>query len=142
MALAPASLLEDLLGRPAEITEVIGQKDTRKESRSAGPATHSKGYFVVDSEVESRGKNAADCKDIHVGGENEIAFELRAEVGVAAGGVDVEVFGNRRVNREIESHGKTDRVETGAKVGRGRREAEMQGPGLGCGGHAGCGWFM
>jgi hypothetical protein len=28
MALAAARLLEDLLGRPVEITEVIGQKDT------------------------------------------------------------------------------------------------------------------
>ncbi len=70
----------------------------------------------------------------------------RAEVGVAAGSVDVEVFGGGGVDGEVERHGQTEGVEAGAEVGGGCGQAQVKGLGLGwdraAGGHAGWGWFM
>jgi hypothetical protein len=131
MSLAAASLFEDLLGCPVEITEVIGQEDTGKESRGTGSAPHSERYLVVEPEVESRGKNAADGKDIHVGGQDEIVLELRTEVGIAARGVNAKVLGNSGVDGEVKPHGEADGVEAGTEIGGGRRKAEVQGPALG-----------
>src|SRR4030088_1146227 len=137
MALAAARLFEDLPGRPVEITEVIGQKDTRKESGGAGSAAHAEGYFVVELEVESRSKNAANREDIHVGDKDEIVFEVRAEVGIAASRIDVEVLGSRGVNGEVKPHGKAKGVEACTEVCGGRWQTEVQGLALGRSSHAG-----
>ncbi len=44
--------------------------------------------------MEAGGEDADVGENVDVGGEDEVVFEVGAEVGVAAGGVDVE--GRRR----------------------------------------------
>ncbi len=73
--------------------------------------------------------------------EDEVVFERGAEVGVAAGGFDVEGFGGGGVDGEVEGHGEAEGVEAGAEVGGGGGEAEVE-RALRCGigvCHAGCG---
>jgi len=72
MTLTAAGLLEDLLRCPVEITEVISQENTGKQSGGTGSAAHAKGNLVVELKVERRRENAADGENIHVGGEDEI----------------------------------------------------------------------
>ena len=60
MALAAAGFFEDLPRGQVQITEVIGEKDTRKKSGRARSAPHPERYFVIQRKVESRSKNAAN----------------------------------------------------------------------------------
>src|SRR5438270_4144903 len=139
MALAAAGLFEYLLPGPVEITEVIGQKDTRKKSRRTRSAAHSKRYFVVQLKVQPQSKDAAYRKDIQVGGKDEIVFQLRAHHGVSARSVDMKILRNRGIDRQVKSHSQTNSVEAGPKVGRRRRQPKMQGLALRVWCHAGWG---
>jgi hypothetical protein len=67
--------------------------------------------------MEMRREDAGVGEDVHVSSEDEVVFEARAEIGVAAGGFDTEVFGRSSVHGEVESHRETEGVEAGAKVG-------------------------
>src|SRR5437660_4340873 len=98
MALAAAGFFEDLPRGQVQITEVIGEKDTRKKSGRARSAPHPERYFVIQRKVKSRSENAANSKHVEIGGKNEIVFQLRAKVGVAARGVDAEILSNRSVD--------------------------------------------
>jgi hypothetical protein len=108
MAFAAAGLFEDLLGRPVQLAEVVGEEDSGKERSCAGAAAHAQGDLVVELEMEARGEAAGGDENIDVGSEDEVVVEVGGEFGVAARGVDVEGTSLRDlgVDGEIESHGK------------------------------------
>ena len=118
---------------------MVGQQDTGEESGGTGSAAHAERDFVVELEVKTRGQDAGVGQHVHVGGEDEVVFEAGAEVGVAAGGVDVEVLRDGGVDGEVEGHGQTEGVEAGAEVGGGRGQAEVKRFGLGVNRRGSCG---
>jgi hypothetical protein len=119
VAFPAAGFFENLLGRPVELAEVAGEEDSREEGGCAGATAHAERNLVVEREVEARGEAAGVGKDIDIGGEDEIVVDGGAELGVAAGGIDVEGAsgGYGGVDGQIEGHGKAERVKAGAEVG-------------------------
>jgi hypothetical protein len=124
---AAAGLFKYLLGGPVEIAEVVGEQNCGEESGSAGAAAHAEGDLIVKLEMKTGSENANVGEDVDVGGEDQVIFELRAEIGVATASVDVEILSGGGVDGEVEGHRETDRVEARAEIGRGRRQAELKG---------------
>ncbi len=116
---------------------MIRQKDSGYQRSGRGAATHSQGNLIVEFQVESAGEDSGVGQDIEVGGEDEVVVEARTEIGVAAGGVDVELPCGGRVDGEVERHRETEGVKARAEVGGGRGKTEVKRLVLTCFRHAG-----
>src|ERR1700761_2046589 len=116
MAFAATGFLEDLLTCPAEVSEVICEKDAGQKCRGAGTTAHSERNLVVKAKMNTWGKDLGVRQNVDIGRQDEVVFQLGAEIGVATGGIDMEAIGEGDVDGEIERHRETEGIEPRAKV--------------------------
>ena len=129
VALALRGLVKDLLWRPAEVAEVIGQQDTRKKSRGGRAATHAEGNLVLDLDGDGGSCEAEVSEDLGVGHQDEVVVETAAELGVSAGCGDREGRGPLGAHGEEEGHRQAHGIEGGAEIGGGGGKPDEEGRG-------------
>ena len=77
---------------------MVGEQDAGQECGGAGATAHAERNLVVEAEVQRLDGRPA-WRERRVGVEDHVAFEVRAEVRVAAGGFDGQEGGSVRERR-------------------------------------------
>src|ERR1700683_4772935 len=131
MLLAPRCLADDLRVGPAHSTEVIGQSNPRQPRRSRGAAALSDRNVVSDTQRKRNDFRGTSLQDLAVGRENQMILQVLTDLRIAPGGANGKVACRPGIDRDVEVHRQSGRVEGRPQIGRSCRESQMQ-----------CGWML
>ena len=113
MTLPAARLFQHLPVRPAKPPKVVRQQHPRQQSRRRRAAPHAERNLIVEPQQQRR--RISPCK-LPVGRQDQASLRIRAEVRIAACRVDMEGWCHLRLDRQVQPHRQTKRVEARAKV--------------------------
>src|SRR5215469_7150627 len=122
MVFAPRRLSDDLRISPAQLAEVIGERDASKASRSGRSAALADGDFIRDVQLQRNQFAASGLQNLAVGVEDEVVVGVAANCLVAAGRANRELVRRVGGDLDVEVHRKRGGIECWTKICRSRRQ--------------------
>jgi hypothetical protein len=127
MVLAPRCLIHDSVIAPAQATEAHGQGDPSQPRGRRGSTSFADRNLVLNAERDGLQQLSFLLQDLAVSSQNEVVFDLRADLTVTASRYNREfICGTRpylKKHRESQCRG----VERRAKIRRSRRKDNLNG---------------
>ena len=116
MMLAAGGFADNLFIGPMQPTEMHCQRDPRQSGGGGGAATFADGNVVHDLESQGQRRPVGGFEHLAIGVQDEMAFNLPADFGVATSGLDAELRGGPGVDLDVEVHCEGGGVEGRTKI--------------------------
>src|ERR1035441_3381799 len=119
-----AGLLKDAFRCPSKPSKVHCKYNPRQPPCSRRPAAHPQGNAVLHANRQGNSSLAILFQQSLVKVKDQVVFEARTPLSVAAGRLNRELRSRLRLNLKIKIQGHCDSIETRTKVGRGSRQPQ------------------